>query len=119
MNKSFGLFGDQKLTSWASFSSFPKAFLLWISSLENGKYEKKYSLKTSRLLKERYIKDTNEDSEVEQDIIEDLQQIGVTDKNDGNQIVDKIKKIVKNGFVFKPRGLFSKCENLFICGFWV
>ena len=49
------------------------------------------------------LKDINDDSEVEDDVDEALETIGVSEKNDRNFITKKLKKIVKNG---KKKSIF-------------
>ena len=67
-----------------------------MASLDDGNFGEKYKLKPVRHLKGRRFKNI-ENSDDEEDINEALEDIGVNDKNDRSFVIDKIKKIVKNG----------------------
>ena len=96
--------GQQK-TSSSLFFSKPKNVRLffvvfrWISTLDEGKFAKKYQLKPDRHLKGRKFKFVN-DSDMQKDIIEGLEDIGMADEEDQNFVIRAIKQLVKNGLLF-------------------
>ena len=90
-----GIFCDV-LTKTVTVICFFVFVIRWISTLQDGAFGLKYSLKPSRLLKGSKFRDIDEDSEVEEDIDEVLKIVGVLEKNDRDFITSKMKKIVKN-----------------------
>ena len=62
----------------------------WISTLDEGKFAKKYELKPDRHLN---------DPDMEKEIMEGLEDIGMDDEEDQNFVIRAIKQLVKNGLV--------------------
>ena len=72
--------------------------VIWISSLEEGKYAQKYKLKPDRHLKGEKF---DYDAKI---IKEGLVDVGVRDEEDRDNIVEAAQKIVQNG-----KGLTLSC----------